>query len=190
MKPATIFDGIVIALLLTVLSFVAELVLPLFIGVRSAAMVVIALTALLYLGYLFHNSSIRAGKLTLASCCALLLAAPPIVFDTLSGTAFAAVAVIWLARALLFAPSLLLSAADLALCLLGAVLAGYAGLQGYGTTAAAWCFLLTQALWAAIPKRAGNQFAQPSNGAAPNRFNHAHDSAETALRQLAKGTEQ
>lgn len=186
MKHIPVSEGIAAAAAFAAINVAADFIARITFGWHTAVKTNIALLAMLYLGYLFYRSDIRAGKMILGAGCMALLIAAAVFIDTQSGMLAAAVIVIWAMRSLLYAAGLLSAFAHLALCVLGAAFAGYAAISGSGAATAAWCFFLTQSLWVLIPKRIDKLRQRPQSIAETNRFNRAYKMAEAAIEQLAE----
>jgi hypothetical protein len=186
MKRITIPEGIAAAAVLACISLAADFMLRTLFAWHTAVKADIALLAVLYLGYLFYHSGIRAGKIFLSAGSMMILTAAVFFFDTLSGLLSAAVVTIWAMRSLLYASGVLSAFAHLALCLLGTAFAGYVIISGGGMATAAWCFFLMQSLWILIPRRMVKLRQAPQNAVESSRFKRAYSAAEAAIELLAK----
>jgi hypothetical protein len=184
MRRPTFLEGAGFALAVAVAGGVAfVLLVPVFAGVPVLKAVVAAAT-LAYLLYLLARSGTRAGRVTAVAAWALATAAawwfaPSLLLYLLAQAGFA-----WLVRSLLFHGGVLAALADLGLTALGLAAAGWALARTGSVGAALWCYFLVAALFVAIPARFPRRAAQGDDGD-PDRFQQAHRTAETALRELS-----
>ncbi|MGR8935071.1 MAG: hypothetical protein ACU837_11875 [Gammaproteobacteria bacterium] len=186
MKRITISEGIAVAVALTAINVAALFMLQLTFAWPTALKADIAVLALLYLAYLFYRGGSRTGKFILGAGCIAFFATAMVFIDTYAAMFAAAVTLVAAMRSLLYAGGLLSALAHLTLCLLGAAFAGYVAIAGNGATAAAWCFFLTQSLWALLPGRKDSLSPAAQCAADANRFNRAYRMAETAIEKWVK----
>ena len=180
MKVSSLLQHIGIAMILSCLAAINNFI---FSGLLSSRFN-ISLIVFLYLVYLIWQSHLAAGRITLLVfnlCVLLFFLFTGIHLVTLL---WVYLAIIWLTRSLLYYSSLLSVLADLGLCLFSASIAYWLLSNGYGLVSIMWCLLLLQALHSLIPgKRKPAKSQQTSTS---DNFNHALQSAESALHQLLR----
>lgn len=178
MNRPTFPEGVAVALVLALAGGLAHFALNLFFPAGFALRAVVTGTGLAYLLYLLHRAPARVGRPTaLALWVAMAVAVWPLpwTFQIL-----AHLGALWLVRALYFHGGLAAALADLMLNGLALAAALWAAERTGSLFAALWWFFLVQALFALIPDR--RHTAAPETG--PDRFQHAHRAAESALRRL------
>lgn len=184
MKKPTILYNISIAIIMTVVGLLSGFAMrSLFYG-NWALTLTLSLLTIIYIGHLLSRSDIRVGKITLGLVCLASLIIAVFLQVNLSSLVLISVGLIWITRSLLVYSSLLPAFADLGLCILSLVSALWGFFISGSLAAAIWCFFLTQALSALIPKRFNSGATEIKSG--PNRFNHAYQSAEAAIKHLAQ----
>ena len=180
MKQPTLLKNIGIALLLFAVSAMINLTL------LNGIPLLIALTTLLFLGYLIYNSPRKAGKIILMVSCVFVLAGSFIFIRELSSLLIICVVSIWLVRSFLYYSSIVSALLDAGLCLAGLAFAGWTLFSTGSIAAAIWSFFLVQSLQVLVPHKIGH--SQQSGIADNDRFNNAHLTAEYILGQMIKGT--
>lgn len=188
MKRITLLEGIAVAAALAGIGLAASFILSWLFAWPTALKANIAWLTLLYLGYLFYNSGLSAGKVILSTGSAILLSLVVFLLDTPGGMATVAAGMIGLLRALLFASGVLGALAHLILCLLGAGCAGYVLHTNGGLGLAVWSFFLAQAPWVLLPRRTAAQRPPSDYSRDVERFERAHANADAALKQMLNRT--
>jgi hypothetical protein len=183
MKTPSFFEGIGVALAGCFVAGVLHAVLSPLVGSGCALRLLVAGIGFVYVIYLIRRAPERCGRVTtVALWCAIALAmallSPPLSFYLLVH-----LGMIWLVRSLYFYSGLLSALADMGLVAFGFTAAVWALLHAGSMFLAFWCFFLAQALFVAIPanlKRAPDATFDSQDG-----FQHAHRTAEAALRRLS-----
>lgn len=157
------------------------------VGSSAALRILIAVAGLVYAVLLLRGVRARGGRLLaiaawLALDVALFVLQPPLLFWLLAQT-FA----IWLLRCWCCYGSLVAAFADGVLCLFALAAAVFGAAHSHSVFLALWSFFLVQALFVLIPEtlRPRPAAASPDD---EDRFEHAHRSAEAALRRLTART--
>jgi hypothetical protein len=186
MKSPGFFEGVALALALSLAGGVLYGTLLLVLPAGSALRLLIAGLSFAYVVYLLNRNRERVGRLTtlvlwFAMAGSAWLGAPP-----LSLYALAHVGTIWLVRSLYFHAGLASALADLALNGLALAAAVWAMAHSGSLFLSLWCFFLVQALFVAIPNFVRSSGGDPpTNPNREDRFQHAHRAAEAALRRLS-----
>ena len=180
MKSSSLLQHIGIALILTCLAAINDVI---FTGLLSSKFN-ISLSVFLYLAYLVWQSPLAAGRITLLilDLCVLLIC----LFIDLHIVILLSVflTMMWLNRFLLYYSSPLAVLADLGLCLFSASIAYWLLFNGHSLIIVLWCLLLLQALHSLIPDK--KKLGKPQQAAPNDNFDHALQSAESALQQLIR----
>ena len=185
MKPTSVLQHIGVALVLTCLAAVNDLILRQFFSELLSDKLNISLLVFLYLSYLIRQNRLPAGRITL-----LVINLSVLLFCLFAVTQTTTLlliylTMIWLNRSLLRYSSLLTILADLGLCLISASLVYWVFVNGYSILTTLWCFLLLQALHSLIPtKKAANNPKHTSPSF--DNFDRSLQSAENALQQLLR----
>ncbi len=185
MKQPGLFEGIGVAAVASIAGGGLFLILSPIFADGLLLELIVAGSGLAYVLYLLRRSRERVGRLTtlLGWLSATLLIAwfsPSLAF-----TVLAHVGLIWLVRALYHHASLLTALADLGLCGLSYAAALWAALQTHSLFASLWCFFLVQALFTLLPKRIGSKPEEVQPTPDSERFHHAWQAAELAVRKLS-----
>ncbi len=185
MRQISILNGIVFAIIISLLSALLINLLPLIFTLVSSYSLTIAVLSLAYLVYLCRYSEIRQGRIIIiAAGISINLAAWLFEFDLITQTGFN-LSTIWLVRSLYFHSSLLAAFLDLLLVIMATGAGTWALLQTESLIAAAWCFFLCQSLFSAIPdsSRFANKIGPDRKDS--DRFQAAHRIAQDAVRKLS-----
>lgn len=185
MKRPTLLYNIGIAVIMTVVALLAGSVLRSFFSGSLVSVLTLSLLTIIYIGHLLSGSGIRAGKITLGLICLTVLIATIFMKVNLSTLLIISIGLIWITRSLLYYSSFLPAIADMGLCMMSLAGAIWGFFISGSVAAAIWCFFLTQALSALIPKRF-NRHLSTETTSGQDRFNQAYQSAETAIRHLAR----
>ena len=186
MKPSTLFEGIIVAL---IGSFVGSIIYYALSSLFSDSFLIrlpISSLSFSYILYLLNRSKERIGHITViavwtVSVISLWFIWPPITFFILMH----AIA-IWLVRSLYFYSSLFSSIADLALNGLSIAIAFWVAGHTGSLFLTIWCFFLIQALFVLLP----TTMKKPTSSVSmtfknEDEFHHAYQAAEAAVRKLS-----
>jgi hypothetical protein len=186
MKTPSFFEGVVIALAVSVLGGALYSVLSSVFPAAAVLRLLIAGAGLGYVFYLLSRSRERVGRVTAVACWTLATGVtwfiePPLILYILTQ-----LGLIWLIRSLYFYSSGLSAMADLMLNGLSLVAAVWAARHTGSVFLSLWCFFLTQSLFVVIPARMRrSNRATQSGPVSIDRFQRAHRSAEAAVRRLS-----
>lgn len=187
MKRRSLIQNIGIAMLLTIIAAFAGFIFHQVIGWNEVVRLVMMVVTVVYLVYLIYQSRVRAGKLTLTIIC-LTISLFGFFFVEQSGFLLViAAGMIWVVRSLLNYSSILPVITDLGLCIFSLAGAGWAFSISGSIGAAVWCFYLMQSLYCLIPQQYGETKQVAAAEPSVDHFDHAYQSAEEAIRQIAKG---
>jgi hypothetical protein len=185
MKRPGIFQGVIVALVLSVVAGAVYFVMQPVLGGGLVLRALIALLSLAYIGYLLRSSHTRIGKLStvalwLVISSAVWLWSPPLLAYLLIHSGM-----IWLVRSFYFHSSIITSLADLGLSMLAIVAALWAAMHSNSMFLSVWCFFLVQALFVMVPanwtrRNIGHDVAEETDG-----FQKAWRVADAALRQIS-----
>jgi hypothetical protein len=184
MKQPSFFEGVAVAIVLSILgSAFAWLLTPVF-GRSGVLYLLITGISFVYMVYLLARSRERIGRITtivlwIAVTGLAWLAGLPWLLLGLVQVGF-----IWLVRSLYYYSSVLTSLMDLGLTALGVVVSIWATAHSGSLFLGLWTFFLMQALFVAIPKqwRGTGSIQQIKQDEA---FQRAYRSAEAAVRKLS-----
>ncbi|NOQ14271.1 MAG: hypothetical protein GQ583_07325 [Methyloprofundus sp.] len=179
MKASSLLQHIGIALILTCLAAINDFAFSRLLSSKFN----ISLSVFLYLAYLVWQSPLVAGRVTLLILDLSVLLICLFIGLNMLTLLLIFLAMMWLNRLLLYYSSPLAVLADLGLCLFTAGIAYWLLFNGQSLVIVLWCLLLLQALHSLIPGK--KKFAKPREASSDN-FDHALQSAETALQQLIK----
>ena len=184
MKRPTFFEGVVVALIASVFGAAVFSVPAMIFAGSSIHRLVIAGIGLAYVLYLLARSQERVGRVTVVAVWLVVAAATWWLAPPLPIYVAAHVGMVWLIRSLYFHASALSALADLGLNGLALAAALWAGIQTHSLWLGIWCFFLVQALFVAIPPHWRRpRPGQPPTPDAADRFEAAHQVAESALRK-------
>lgn len=186
MKQISVFEGILIGILLLLFCAPLWAMLAIALPFCLALSSLVSLAALAYFLYLLWRLPYRPGKLLLGvTSCLLLL--PAFVFLSLPALVLLSAGCLWMLRSWLRYRSPLSGVCDALLIAFGLAAAVWAALQTGSILISLWCFFLVQALFCLIPRqfskktadRAATTVCRPEGG-----FDEAFAAAEQALRRL------
>ena len=185
MKASSLLHHIFIALVLTGVAAISEVLLKQFFSELPSIKLSISLVMFLYLCDLIYQSRPAIGKLTLFAVNLSVLLISLFTVDSLTLLLLLYTAIIWSNRALLCYASIVAVLTDLSLCVISAAIVLWVCVNGNSLMTALWCFLLLQALHTLIPgKKLSGQFNADLQ--ATDAFNRAMSTAENALQQLLR----
>ena len=185
MKRPTLLYHVGIAIFMTLIALLTGFVLRYLFSASLVLALTLSLLTMIYISHLLSRSGIRVGKITLGLICLTVLIIAILLKVKLSTLLLISVGLIWITRSLLYYSSLIPAIVDLALCIVSFASAIWGFIISDSIAAAIWCFFLTQALSALIPKRF-NHHPSAETKSGQDRFNQAYQSAETAIRHLAR----
>lgn len=187
MSRATLFSGLLVALLLSLLGGALLAASTLILAPLTALRLLVALLGLLYLAWLLSKSDEKRGRLV-----------APVVYMTASGlmlfsnTSLAGLAIghaglIWLARSLFLHERPLAAIGDLVLSVLALSGALWAADQTGSFFYALWTFFLVQAFFVLIPQNVESGVNSRSTARSTcSQFEQACSSAESALHRMRR----
>jgi len=188
MKRPTLLEGVLVALVLSLLAAPIVVLLHGLVGSLLAWKAVVVVMAYTYMCYLLVQRGRTSGRITLGLLALAGLLAG-VAFDLrLTGLLLLCVALIWGVRSFAYSRSLVSAVLQGGVCVLGCG----AALMVYGHSGsfalAIWSFFLVQAAFVFIPARftrrpLADRYEEVRG--APNSFGHAHHAAEEALDRLA-----
>lgn len=184
MKSATFLEGIILALVFSLVGVIGFTSLSPVIESERAICLIIALLSLGYVVYLLNRSCERIGLLTtvvtwsIITIAAFIFIPSPLLFLTIQ------LGLIWIIRCLYYYASVLSALADLVLVSFSLMAAIWATDQTGSIFLSIWCCLLVNALFVFIPADMQQRSSRPA--AMPvetDRFQQAYQVAESALKQ-------
>ncbi len=184
MKRPTLFEGIALALVVSMVGGVVYSALASYLPTGSVLRFLITATSLAYVIYLLSRSPERVGRITALAVWVVVAGVLWLMAPTIPLFVLVHVGIIWLLRSLYFYSSLLSALADLGLNGLSLAAALWAALQSGNIFLTLWCFFLVQALFVAIPPRVGRK-AKEKQADAQDGFERAYRAAENAVRELS-----
>lgn len=184
MKTVTFWDGVVVALLASVIGGIGFFGLTFLMPEDCSIRLLISGLATAYVHYLLCRSQERTGLITLMLTWFILLATLWLFYPPLTLFFVLHVLAIWLVRSLYSYASLFSSLADLALNAFSIASAAWALHHTGSLFLTFWCFFLLQALFVYIPTGVKSQ-NPVLTGNNETDFNRAYQAAETAVRKLS-----
>ncbi|MCB0322868.1 MAG: hypothetical protein KDD69_04820 [Bdellovibrionales bacterium] len=184
MKPITLSEGIVVAVVSTVVAAPLSMALWLVFGSAYIYLSVFCL-AVGYHAYLLRRAGRKAGK-AVVGLCALAVLGAATLFGSLGEAVIVGVAFIWIIRSVFYQRSVISSLADLFLCGLSIGAGAWGFAVSSSVLVAVWCFFLVQAAVALVPTELGRRRSGETFGTADEalRFDRAYGAAQVALREL------
>jgi hypothetical protein len=184
MKQPSFFEGVAMAIALSILGSAFAWVLTPVFGRSGVMYLLITGISFVYMVYLLARSRERVGRITTVvlwiavTGLAWLVGLPWLLLGLVQ------VGLIWLVRSLYYYSSVLTSLMDLGLTALSVVVSFWAAAHSGSLFLGIWTFFLMQALFVAIPKqwRSGDSAPQLTRDDA---FQRAYRSAEAAVRKLS-----
>lgn len=186
MSKVTFWEGVVIALIASVIGSIAFFALSVLFSEDCTIRLLTSGLAIAYSLYLLSLSQERTGRVTVMLTWFVLVMALWLFSPPLSLFLILHVFVIWLIRSLYCYASLFSSLADLGLNALSLSSAFWALHHTGSLLLTFWCFFLVQALFVYIPT--GIKRPRPDKENIVNSestFNHAYQTAEAAVRKLS-----
>ncbi|NOS73348.1 MAG: hypothetical protein HOP36_02160 [Methyloglobulus sp.] len=186
MKKATFGEGVVIALVSSIIASVVFVSLSFLLSKETVFRLLTSGLAFAYSLYLLARSQGQVGRVTVILAWCLLLSALWVFYPSLTFFMLFHIMAIWLVRSLYRYTSLFSSLVDLCLNALGVASAFWAMHHTGSLFLSFWCFFLVQALFVYIPIGSGHQNLDRSGQTnnEPN-FDCAYQAAEAAVRKLS-----
>lgn len=185
MKRPGFFEGVLVAV---VVSVAASAIFTSFRWLVGSGEMELIITAISfgYLLYLLARSSEKTGRIVVSMTWFVFAALLYFLSPSLVVFVLVHVAVLWLVRSLYFYSSVLSALTDLALNIVSLVVGVWAAVHTNSLFLCIWCFFLLQALFVFIPARFDGQVRKRTfTEEHENTFEHAHRTAELALRKLS-----
>jgi hypothetical protein len=190
MKRPAFFEGILVALLLSLIVSVVFTVLSSFFPTRWLLQLMIAGLSFSYICYLLIRSQEKTGRLVVVAVWGMTSLLAWTFSPSIIVTLFIHIGMIWLVRALYFYTSLIVALFDLGLSLFGMSAAIWTLLYTHSLFLSIWCFFLIQALFVVLPPdlkagllKRGKQTSRQGN-ADDDVFEQAYRSAKSAIQQI------
>ena len=187
MKLATFPEGVVLALVFSLVGAISFTSLSPVVDSERAICLIIALLGLGYVVYLLNRSYERIGLLTtlviwsIITIAVFIFIPSPLLFLTIQ------LGLIWIVRCLYYYASVLSALADLVLVSFSLMAAIWATSQTGSVFLSIWCCLLVNALFVFIPVDMKQRVSR--SGPVPvetDRFQQAYQVAESALKQTLR----
>jgi len=186
MKNATLFEGIIVALIASFVGSVVYFALSSLFADSILIRLLISAITFAYLLYLLSRSKERIGRMTIITLYFVIVIAMWFFWPPISLFILAHLIAIWLVRSIYFYSSLLSSLADLALNSFSVAIAFWVVSHTGSLFLMLWCFFLTQALFVLIPSS-----IQPENSSDSANidndadFQRAYKVAQAAVHKLS-----
>jgi len=185
MKKFSLFEGVIIAALLSATGSLLYLIFTLVFSLHTSAQFSFSIIATLYAGYILARSSKPFGKLSLLTGWAGWVVAIWLINLSLIPFIIAHLLGLWLLRSVTYHSQLLPRVLDLILCAASFIIAFVALTSTNSLAFSLWCLFLTQALFSALPKHWQKKQKETHDNKREARFNQAFNNAESALYKLA-----
>jgi hypothetical protein len=190
MKRPAFSEGIIVAILVSLLVTVVFTVLSGFFPTRWLLQALIAGVSFSYLCYLLIRSQEKTGRLTTVAVWGIVTVFTWLFAPSTIITLFIHVGMIWLVRALYYYTSLIVALFDLGLTLFAMATAIWTLMYTHSLFLSVWSFFLIQSLFVFFPVDLKSGFLDKDRQSARHRatdddvFEQAYLSAKSALRQL------
>lgn len=184
-KRPGFLEGVVVALVASMAISISLSVFDWVLPLGMLARVVISVSGLAYLLYLFSRSKEKIGRLTTLAIYVLVVISSWIYMPSIPWFGITHLGLIWLVRSLYFYSSILSALLDLGLTALAVIAAIAAYLHTGSLFLALWCLFLGNAMFAWIPVNWQSHAGNKKSGTSPDGFDVAYQSAENAVRKLA-----
>jgi hypothetical protein len=186
MKRPTFFEGLLVALVMSLVGSVLFTVLSPLLGSEVILRWLVAGMSLGYVVYLLQRSHEPVGRLTLVLGWILLASVIGFLKLTLPVYLIAHLLGVWLVRSLYYYAGVLPALFDLGLSALSLATGFWAFAHSGSLFLSIWCLFLIQALFVAIPASIRSKATEmESQSVSGERFEQAHRSAQNALRKLS-----
>ncbi len=187
MQRPTLFEGIIVALVGSLLLGPLVLLMQTLVGSLLAWKATVVVMTALYIAYLLAQSGRKQGRVTLGLGALAILCGGFVLNVHLSTLLLIALTLIWGIRSFAYSQNLLSAALQGGLCLLGCGAARLLYEHNGSLVLAIWGFFLLQAAFVLIPaslQRQGRSGDTPDRDAPQDRFARAYHTAEQALHRL------
>lgn len=187
MKSPGIFDGVRIAIVISLGAAVTMLILGGFIAHNTLSSLVLSAATLIYLVYLLKHSSANAGHVVVIAGWFVISLACWFFDVMLIELVLIQAGIIWMVRSLYFHGSMFTAVLDLGLVLFGLAASTWAMVNTGSMAGALWSFFLVQALFCWIPDLSNKQSREIYiNRHDQSSFQSAHRIALDAVRKLTQ----
>jgi len=190
MKRPTFAEGIIVAVMASLVVTVVFTVLSAFFPTRWLLQAMIAGISFIYICYLLVRSQEKTGRIVVIAVWSVITVATWMFSPSTIVSLFVHVGFIWLVRALYYYTSLTVALMDLGLTLFGIAASIWTLLYTNSLFLSVWCFFLVQALFVVLPPdlKSSFMFTRKQKGSdsklSDDTFENAYHSAKSALRQL------
>ena len=190
MKRPTFSEGVIVAILVSLVVTILFTVLSGFFPTRWLLQALIAGVSFSYICYLLMRSQEKTGRLTTVAVWAVITAVTWLLAPTIILSLFVHIGMIWLVRALYYYTSLIIALFDLGLTLFAMATAIWTLMYTNSLFLSMWCFFLLQSLFTVLPTdlKSGflnkNRKSSKPQAANDDVFEQAYLSAKSALRQI------
>jgi hypothetical protein len=182
MKAPSLLSSIAFAIAACVGGSVLYTLLPLVFTAAMSLEIAISVISAGYLFFLLKKGRQRTGRVIAFTSWILISGAGLLLDLPIATFILSQVAMIWLARSIVFHRSILPSLLDLGLIAIGLLAAVWALLQTDSMATALWCFFLVQSLFGYIPNlKSTSKVHTPVD---QDRFQAAHRVAADAIQKL------
>ncbi|NOQ65376.1 MAG: hypothetical protein GQ582_12770 [Methyloprofundus sp.] len=182
MKISRLLKHIALAVVLSFVAFINELLLMPFLSTASSTALTLSLVIFLYLSFLIWQSPKALGKISLLLIdISLILGCVLFAFPS-STLIVIYLLLIWVNRSLLYHSNSLAILTDLALCLSTLLVTYWLVISAYGLIMVLWCLLLLQSLHCLLIVQKNRSTPDTSN----DSFDQAYQAAEKAVQELLR----
>ena len=188
MQHPTLLEGVLVALVLSLLAAPIVVLLHSLVGSLLAWKAVVVVMAYTYMCYLLVQRGRMSGRMTLGLLALAVLLAGVALDLRLTSMLLLCVALIWGIRSFAYSRSLVSVVLQGGVCVLGCGAALMVHGHSGSFALAIWSFFLAQAAFVLIPARLTRRPAADLGeevGSSPDGFGRAHHAAEQALDRLA-----
>jgi len=194
MKRPAFSEGVIVAILVSLVATIAFTVLSSFFPTRWLLQVMIAGVSFSYICYLLVRSQEKTGRLTVIAVWGVVTVLTWLFSPSTIIMLFVHVGLVWLVRALYYYTSLIMAMIDLGLTLFGIAAAIWTLMYTHSLFLSVWCFFLIQALFVVLPtdlssglfkiKTENKNTISKEVSSKDDVFEQAYLSAKSALRQI------
>jgi signal transduction histidine kinase len=188
MKHPTLLEGVLVALVLSLLAAPIVVLLHGLVGSLLAWKAVVVVIAYTYMCYLLVQRGRMSGRMTLGLLALAVLLAGVALDLRLTSMLLLCMTLIWSIRSFAYSRSLVSAVLQGGICVLGCGVALMVYRHSGSFALAIWSFFLVQAAFVLIPARLTRRPAADLGeevGGSPDGFGRAHHAAEQALDRLA-----
>ena len=196
MRRPGFIEGVLLSIVISIAVTAIFTVMSAFFPTRWLLNILIAAVSFSYVLYLLFRSAERTGMLTVITIWGSISVLIWIFSPSIMVTLFIHVGLIWLVRALYFYTSLMVALIDLGLILFAMASAIWTLTYTNSLFFSIWCFFLLQSLFVFLPAdlhkenitgrtKRGGLFENINGANNTDRFEQAHQGAQSALRQMS-----